>query len=55
MAQKAFKGEKIGSLVKGVGGKAVPQAMNAAALFGEAGFFFAREKASCAAASHRWF
>lgn len=55
MAQKTFKGEKIGSLVKGVGGKAVAQAMNAAAFVGEAGFFFASEKASCAAASHRWF
>ena len=55
MAQKTFKGEKIGSLVKGMGSKAVPQAMDAAAFVGEAGFFFAREKASCAAASHRWF
>ena len=44
MAQKALKGEKIGSLVKGVGGKAVPEAMNAAALFGEAGFFLRGKK-----------
>jgi hypothetical protein len=34
MAQKPLEGEKIGSLVKGVGGKGVSEAMNAAAFVG---------------------
>jgi len=34
VAQKTLEGEKIGSLVKGVGGKAMAQAVNAAALVG---------------------
>lgn len=41
MAKKSFNGIKIGPPVEEVGGKGVPEGVNAA-VFGYAGFFLAR-------------
>lgn len=52
MTQEAFKGIEIGSLVEHMGGKRVPQGMDAAA-FVYAGFFLASENTFWAAVSLR--